>query len=518
MRERARRRRIDVEQPAQKTCPVRVSPHVDRTAQGGEGPPLPRFGLRAHAVRIVRAEAVARPLAETVAGSLVKSVAGGCGHPSRIPTLVGARSSSVVAALRRRLQPVHFDDSKTPSSSLSTSPAIACAVSVPIVWRAARISCRLRSWEKSWTSESGAPPNRRPRMAPSSARMPSRSRRPGAGRPRLGVLLAVPLEHRGHDVVAERDLIDAVPDVPQHEQIAVVDDRPAVDQRAGGTELEELHHPPVGERHPLGADLEAERLVAGQELLGKLQLPGEPPLQRANLGQRDQRPHRWLRFCRQRLDLAAQAPLDQAVEMKAVQVLGRGPHQEAIEHRPQRVVVGDLVGGAEQRRERNLDAGGAGEEAALVQDAEQRVQDGGVRLEDLVEEDDVRVGEHRLDAPQVGPFPKRLDVDRAEDLVRLGKARQQVLEVAGVDETGQVPDQRRLGGAGRPDDQHVLARHQRDQQQANQLRLVEVARVERPPDLAQLVPDAQRLGVERRRRRGHRREGLTDRRRHGLSS
>ncbi len=194
-------------------------------------------------------------------------------------------------------------------------------------------------------------------MAPSSARMPSRSRAPRAGRARLGVLLAVPLEHRRHDVVAKRDLIDAVPDVPQHEQIAVVDDRPAVDERAGGAELEQLHHPPIGERHPLRADLEAERLVARQELLGKLQLPRQPPLQRADLGQRDERPHRRLGLGRQRLDLAAQAPLDEAVKMEAVQVLRGGPDQEAIEHRPQRVVVGDLVGGAEERRQRHLDAG-----------------------------------------------------------------------------------------------------------------------------------------------------------------
>ena len=202
--------------------------------------------------------------------------------------------------------------------------------------------------------------------------------------------------------------------------------------------------------------------------------------------------------------------------MEAVQVLRRGANQEAIEHRPQRVVVGDLVGGAKERRQRHLDAGRAGEEASLVQDAEQSVQDGRVRLEDLVEEDDVGVGEHRLDAAQVGPLAKRLDVDRAEDLVRLREPGQQVLEVARVDEPREVPDQRRLGGARRPDDEHVLAGHQRDQQETNQLPLVEVARVERPPDLAQLVPDAQRLGVERGLRT--RREGVTDGGRHGLSS
>ena len=315
------------------------------------------------------------------------------------------------------------------------------------------MSCRLRSWENSCTSESGSPPSKRPRMAPSSARIAveiaARGRRPGAPRGAPGDAAPAPGPRCRR---SKRDLIDAVPDVSKHEQITVVDDRPPVDQRAGGEQLEQLHHPPIRERHPLRADLEAERLVAGQELLGKLQLLRQPRCSvRISASVTSGRTVR-LGLRRQRLDLAAQAALDEPVEMEAVQVLRRGPHQEAIEHRPQRVVVGDLVGGAEQRRQRHLDAGGAGEETALVQDAEQRVQDGGVRLEDLVEEDDLRVGQHRLDAAQVGPLAEGLDVDGAEDLVRLGEPGQQVLEVAGVDEAGQVPDQRRLGGAGRADD------------------------------------------------------------------
>ena len=44
--------------------------------------------------------------------------------------------------------------------------------------------------------------------------------------------------------------------------------------------------------------------------------------------------------------------------------------------------------------------------------------------------------------------------------------------------------------------QHVLAGHQGDQQEADELALVQVTRVERPSHLAQLVPDAQRLGVQ----------------------
>src|SRR5262249_57767299 len=65
-------------------------------------------------------------------------------------------------------------------------------------------------------------------------------------------------------------------------------------------------------------------------------------------------------------------------------------------------------------------------ELALVQDGEERVQDRRVRLEDLVEEDDLRLGQHGLGLARVGALAEGADVDRAEQLVRLGKPRQKV--------------------------------------------------------------------------------------------
>jgi hypothetical protein len=183
--------------------------------------------------------------------------------------------------------------------------------------------------------------------------------------------------------------------------------------------------------------------------------------------------------------------------VEAVQVVGQRPHQEAIEHRAQGVVVGDLVGGAVQRRQRNLDAGAAREEPPFVEDAEQRVQDGGVRFEDLVEKHDVGVGQHRLDPPHVAAFAECLDVDGAEDLVGLRESRQQVLEVTRVDQARQVPDHRRLRRTRGTHDQHVLAGDQRHQQHPDQLALVEVTLVEGASHIAHLLRDAQDVGVQR---------------------
>ena len=257
-----------------------------------------------------------------------------------------------------------------------------------------------------------------------------------------------------------------------------------------------LHHTPVADAYALGADLEDEALVAREELLGELQELAQARLQLADVGQRHQRLGLQDATARDLGDLAADAALDQPVKVEAVQVLRQRAHQEPVEDRAQGVVVGHLVGRAVERAQRHLDARAAGEELPLVQDAEQRVQDRGVRLEDLVEEHDLRLGQHRLDAPDVAALAEGLDVDRAEDLVGLGEARQQIFEVTRVDQARQVAHQRRLGGAGRTDDQHVLARHQRDQQHPHQLGLVQVALVQLAADIAQLVAQPQHFGVE----------------------
>ena len=159
--------------------------------------------------------------------------------------------------------------------------------------------------------------------------------------------------------------------------------------------------------------------------------------------------------------------------MVAVEVVGDDAQKEAIEDRGQVVVVGHLVRGAEHRQQRHVLHLGAVGELALVQDGEERVQDRRVRLEDLVEEDDLRLGQHGLGLARVGAFAEGADVDGAEELVGLGEARQQVLEVARVDELGEGAHQRRLGGAGRADEEHVLAGDDGDEEQADDFLLVE---------------------------------------------
>src|SRR5437868_108244 len=80
--------------------------------------------------------------------------------------------------------------------------------------------------------------------------------------PVLGMLAVVFLQRGPDDVLEQRDLVDAVPYVLEDEEVAVVDLRPPVEDRAGREQLQELDHAPVADAHALGADLEDETLVA----------------------------------------------------------------------------------------------------------------------------------------------------------------------------------------------------------------------------------------------------------------
>jgi hypothetical protein len=164
------------------------------------------------------------------------------------------------------------------------------------------------------------------------------------------------------------------------------------------------------------------------------------------------------------LDLELDAALDELVEVVGVEVLAPHAQEEAVEDRLEALVGGHLVRRAEHAQERHVDHGAAVVELPLVEEREQRVEDGAVRLEDLVEEDDLGLGHHALGAAAVGALAEGGDVDRPEELVGLGEAREQVLEVVAVDVAREGADEGALRGAGRADERDVLARDDGDEE------------------------------------------------------
>ena len=109
-----------------------------------------------------------------------------------------------------------------------------------------------------------------------------------------------------------------------------------------------------------------------------------------------------------------------------------------------------MVGRREQRQKRELVNFGAAAVKPLIEHGQKVIEDRAIGIEKLVEEDEFALGEHagchRGDRSLAEPD----QVDRAEDLVRLGEPGQQVFEIAGADGQGELADQGRLGGARRP--------------------------------------------------------------------
>ena len=96
-------------------------------------------------------------------------------------------------------------------------------------------------------------------------------------------------------------------------------------------------------------------------------------------------------------------------------------------------------------------------EDPLVDDGEQAVQDGGVRLEDLVDECELGLGQLAGDDPGESVLLQGLERDGPEELLGGGELGEQALEVAAAEGLGDGAGQGGLGRAGGAEEQDVLA-------------------------------------------------------------
>ena len=88
--------------------------------------------------------------------------------------------------------------------------------------------------------------------------------------------------------------------------------------------------------------------------------------------------------------------------------------------------------------------------------ASSAVQDGGVRLEDLVDESELGLGQLAGDDPGESVLLQGLEGDGTEELFRRGELGEQALEVAAAEGLGDGTGQRGLGGARGTEEQDVL--------------------------------------------------------------
>ncbi len=164
---------------------------------------------------------------------------------------------------------------------------------------------------------------------------------------------------------------------------------------------------------------------------------------------------------RQRLDggpLGHPAALQQLLEAGIAQRLDEDAEQEAVGERLQAGVVRERVGGADADAQGAVDHGVAAAEDPVVEQPQQRVQDGRGAKEYLVQEGQLGLRKHALGAGLDDAVAQLLEVDGAEDLRRLGEAAEQVLERGPAEGRGDASDSFGLGRSRGADHEQVLPR------------------------------------------------------------
>ena len=131
----------------------------------------------------------------------------------------------------------------------------------------------------------------------------------------------------------------------------------------------------------------------------------------------------------------------QARHLLALEVVDMAAKQEPVEQGPQRLVFGQVVGRREQRQQRELVHLGPAAVKPLVEHGQQVVEDRAIGVEELVQEDEFALGKHAGGHRGDRSFAEPDQVDRAEDLVRLGEPGQ-----AGIQNSSRGPPWR-IGGS-----------------------------------------------------------------------
>ena len=95
---------------------------------------------------------------------------------------------------------------------------------------------------------------------------------------------------------------------------------------------------------------------------------------------------------------------------------------------------------------------------ALVEYAEQCVEDGGRALKDFIEESYLGFGKHAEGVSFDDAFFELANIDGAKEFARLGEATEEIFEIVSARCAGYTTNSFALCGAGWADDKYVLAR------------------------------------------------------------
>ncbi len=140
-------------------------------------------------------------------------------------------------------------------------------------------------------------------------------------------------------------------------------------------------------------------------------------------------------------------------------------------------VVGNLIGGADEKEQRNIFRTAAIIEDSFIENRQKSVKNGAVSLENLIEKGDFSGRQQPLDDSLVTATRlKGFDINWSEELVRFGKAGQKVFKIgnrlliiifSGRTEMGKAFDEFRFSGSRRSRQKHMLLGDGPDDQHLN---------------------------------------------------
>src|SRR4030095_2636754 len=107
---------------------------------------------------------------------------------------------------------------------------------------------------------------------------------------------------------------------------------------------------------------------------------------------------------------------------------------------------------------------------ALVNESQNGVQNRGVGFKNLIQKSNMSLGQFMIGYAAVIVLLQGLEAHGAKDLLRGREAGEEPLKIiCAFDAPAHLVRQHRLGGAGRPDDEHVMRREERSQRSVDQI-------------------------------------------------
>ena len=161
------------------------------------------------------------------------------------------------------------------------------------------------------------------------------------------------------------------------------------------------------------------------------------------------------------------AGVEHGEELLRRDVVAMHAQEKTIEQRFQRVLFGQVIARADEHERLEAARFFSTSENLFVQREQQAVEDGAVGIEEFVEKNERRLRQHALGVREQFALAEFAQIERAEEFVRFGETREQIVKAAPFEPRGDVMHERTFRSARRPEDEQVFATHKAQAEQVD---------------------------------------------------